>query len=113
MVGKLPSSLWYINIQMYHILFHFSFQDKYLRSKDQEYRKLRLKISSLRQQLRRIKSQQQQQIELREKLHPIDIDKLKIENKKLNGVLNEKNKKLSKLKRSTGNVRYARSVNFM
>lgn len=74
-----------------------------MRFKDQEFRKLRLKISSLRYQLKRLKSQQYQKIELREKLHPIDIDKIKIENKKLNSVLNEKNKKLSKLKRLTGN----------
>lgn len=67
-------------------------------------RKLRLKTTTLRREYRRMKSQQQHKLELMERLHPIDIEKLKIENRELDQILEEKTRVLYDNKNMAGIV---------
>uniref|UniRef100_A0A1B6LMP6 Cilia- and flagella-associated protein 263 n=1 Tax=Graphocephala atropunctata TaxID=36148 RepID=A0A1B6LMP6_9HEMI len=85
------------------------FQDKFIRYleselqlKDRELRKMKLKTKTYQTEYNRMKSQQQQKLELREQLHPVDLDKLHIENQQLLQVLDSKTRHLLDLKRSVG-----------
>lgn len=52
-----------------------------------------------------MKSQQQQKLELRERLHPVDLQRLLIENQGQLELLEKKTKQLLDLKREVGKIR--------
>uniref|UniRef100_A0A1B6ELY9 Cilia- and flagella-associated protein 263 n=1 Tax=Cuerna arida TaxID=1464854 RepID=A0A1B6ELY9_9HEMI len=63
---------------------------------------MKLKTKTYQTEYSRMKSQQQQKLELRERLHPVDLDKLQIENQELLQVLDFKTRDLLDLKRTVG-----------
>jgi hypothetical protein len=63
--------------------------------------KLRLCTSTLRSTLVRVNQLLQEKEELGENLHPIDFERLKIENKQFLEEIEQKNKNLSEMKITT------------
>ncbi|XP_054273903.1 uncharacterized protein LOC128993869 [Macrosteles quadrilineatus] len=87
--------------QVYHDKF-LRFLEQELQDGDRYLRKTKLNSKSLYTNYRRVLARQHQRMELREWLHPIDIEKLLIENQEQLDVLDGKSKKLEELKRTAG-----------
>ncbi|XP_069704876.1 cilia- and flagella-associated protein 263 [Periplaneta americana] len=77
--------------------------DEWLKRADSLVEKLRLRTSTLRSMLVRFNQLLEQKEELGEKLHPIDFEQLKIENKQLQECIEHKNRHLVELKKMAGN----------
>ena len=73
-----------------------------LRQKEGLVEKLKLKNSSLKQQIHKMESQLSQKEEMGEVLHVIDFDQLKIENQQYLEKIEERNNELLRLKLTTG-----------
>uniref|UniRef100_A0A1B6DVC6 Cilia- and flagella-associated protein 263 n=1 Tax=Clastoptera arizonana TaxID=38151 RepID=A0A1B6DVC6_9HEMI len=80
------------------------FIEKYLQKWELLIRKFKLKMTAFKRENRRLECQLQQKLELMERLHPIDIEKLQIENKELLKVLNEKIRVLHHAKQTAGRI---------
>lgn len=78
-------------------------EDK-LRQKDSIIEKIRLKNSSLKNQIHKIDAQLKQKEEMGDALHYIDFHQLQIENKQYVAKIEERNQELLKLKMTTGNT---------
>ncbi|XP_054275458.1 coiled-coil domain-containing protein 113-like isoform X2 [Macrosteles quadrilineatus] len=85
------------------------FHDKFLRfveselqNGDRDLRKLKLKTKSTQIEFNRLVAREEQRLELRERLHPIDLNKLIIENKELQENFEHKTRIVMDLKKSIG-----------
>ena len=78
-------------------------EDK-LRAKQAMGEKMRLKNTTLKAQIEKMKSQLQQKEDMGEVLHVIDFDQLKIENQQYLEKIEERNNELLRLKLTTGNT---------
>lgn len=73
-----------------------------LQNGDRDLRKLKLKTKSTQIEYNRLVARQEQRLELRERLHPIDLNKLIIENKELQENFEHKTRIVMDLKKSIG-----------
>ncbi|XP_022206909.2 coiled-coil domain-containing protein 113 isoform X2 [Nilaparvata lugens] len=75
--------------------------DTTLKDLELKYGKMRLRCSSVRSQLVRVRAQYEQRVELGDTIHAVDFDELTIHNKAHSKVIDDKNNQILKLKKVT------------
>ena len=80
------------------------YMEDHVKAKDAVIEKLRLKNTTLRNQIQKMEQQLLQKEEMGEVLHVIDFDQLKIENQQYLEKIEERNNELLRLKLTTGNT---------